>query len=163
MVGLKRAFEGRYADGCLLTKRGEERPADRDADKTVDIAIMAKMIMAWHCQRPNISANEKKLFDEYYKTIFRTGYDPANILALQTWLNAIDEALPNLALSDVLKAGKSYVKYHILFSVSAIIASANKQTQSVIEPHFTFKTTERASQVLPHAANCLENALQSAA
>ena len=77
MVGLKRAFEGRYADGCLLTKRGEERPADRDADKTVDIAIMAKMIMAWHCQRPNISANEKKLFDEYYKTIFRTGYDPA--------------------------------------------------------------------------------------
>jgi hypothetical protein len=162
MVGLKRAYEARYADGCLLTKRGEERPADRDANKTVDVAIMAKMIMAWHCQRPNISANEKKLFDEYYKTIFRTGYDPANVLALQTWLNAIDVALPNLALSDVLKAGKSYVKYHLLFSVSAIIASVNKQTQSVIEPHFAMKATERADQVLPHAANCLENALQAA-
>jgi len=162
MVGLKRAYEARYADGCLLTKRGEERPADRDANKTVDVAIMAKMIMAWHCQRPNISANEKKLFDEYYKTIFRTGYDPANILALQTWLNAIDEAFPNLALNDVLKAGKSYVKYHLLFSVSAIIACVNKQPQMVIEPHFTMEATARAAQVLPHAANCLENALQAA-
>ncbi len=33
MVGLKRAYEARYADGCLLTKRGEERPADRDAER----------------------------------------------------------------------------------------------------------------------------------
>jgi hypothetical protein len=162
MVGLKRAYEARYADGCLLTKRGEERPADRDENKTVDVAIMAKMIMAWHCQRPNISTNEKKLFDEYYKTIFRTGYDPADIMALQTWLNAIDDAFPNLALNDVLKAGRSYVKYHLLFSVSAIIACVNKQTQSVIEPHFTMKATERAGQILPHAANCLENALQAA-
>jgi hypothetical protein len=43
------------------------------------------MLMARHCQRPNISYNEKKLFDEYYKTRFRTGYDPGSILALQTW------------------------------------------------------------------------------
>ncbi|MGE3511086.1 MAG: AIPR family protein [Vicinamibacterales bacterium] len=162
MVGLKRAYEARWIDGCLLTKRGEERPADRDAAKTVDVAIMAKMIMAWHCQRPNISANEKKLFDEYYKTIFKTGYDPENILALQTWLNAIDEAFPNLALNDVLKAGKSYVKYHLLFSVSAIIACVNKQTQLVVEPRFTTKATQRAGELLPLAANCLENALTNA-
>jgi hypothetical protein len=162
MVGLKRAYESRYADGCLLTKRGEERPADRDANKTVDVAILAKMIMAWHCQRPNISSNEKKLFDEYYKTIFRTGYDPQNILALQSWLNAIEDAFPNLALNDVLKAGKSYVKYHLLFSVSAIIECVNKQTQAVIEPHYTMKASERASEILPLAANCLENALQNA-
>lgn len=45
-------------------------------------------------------------FDEYYKTLFRTGYDPTSILALQTWLNAIDEAWPNLALNEVLKAGR---------------------------------------------------------
>ena len=162
MVGLKRAFEARYPDGWLLTKRGEDRPADRDAKKTVDVAIMAKMIMAWHCQRPNISANEKKLFDDYYKTIFRTGYDPENTLALQTWLTAIDEAFPNLTLNDVLKAGKSYVKYHLLFSVSAILERVNKQTQMVIEPHFTMQATQRASDILPLAANCLENALQNA-
>lgn len=162
LVGLKRAYEARYVDGCLLTKRGEERPADRDAAKTVDVAILARMIMAWHCQRPNISTNEKRLFDEHYKTIFRTGYDPENILALNTWLNAIEDAFPNLALNDVLKAGRSYVKYHILFSVSAIFSSVNKQPMQVIEPHFTLKGCGRAGQILPHAANCLENALQAA-
>jgi len=162
MVGLKRAYEAKYPDACLLTKRGEVRPADRDATKTVDIAILAKMIMAWHCQRPNISANEKKLFDEYYKSIFRPGYDPANILALQMWLNAIEEAFSNLALNDVLKAGKSHVKYHILFSVSTIIARVNRETQNVIEPHFTLEAAKRAAEILALAANCLENALQSA-
>lgn len=162
MVGLKRAYEAKYPDGCLLTKRGEERPADRDAEKTVDVAILAKMIMAWHCQRPNISYNEKKLFDEYYKTIFRTGYDPANILALQTWLNAIDYAWQNLSLNDVLKAGRAYVKYHLLFSVSAIFAGVNKQPNAVIEPHFTMDATTQAGGILPLAANCLENALQAA-
>lgn len=31
MVGLKRAFETRYPDGFFMTKRGEDRPADKDA------------------------------------------------------------------------------------------------------------------------------------
>ena len=127
MVGLKRAFEMRYPDGFFIAQRGQDRPSDKDAKKSVDAAVLARMLMAWHCQRPNISYNEKKLFDEYYKTLFRTGYDPGSILALQTWLNAIDEAWPNLALNDVLKAGKAYVKFHMLFSVSSIIAAINKQ------------------------------------
>jgi len=162
MVGLKRAFETRYPTGFFMTKRGEERPADKDASKTVDAAIFAKMAMAWHCQRPNISYNEKKLFDEYYKTLFHTGYDPGSILALQTWLNAIDDAWPNLALNDVLKAGRSYVKFHMLFSVSSIIAAVNKQPTLVVEPGATIRAAERPGDILPLAANCLENALQNA-
>jgi len=162
MVGLKRAFEIRYADGFFMTKRGEERPANRDARRTIDAATLAKMIMAWHCQRPNISYNEKKLFDEHYKTVFRTGYDPGSMLTLQMWLNAIDEAWPNLALNDVLKAGKSYVKFHVLFSISALISSANKQPTAVIEPRYTLPAAESASDFLPMAATCLENALQMA-
>mgnify|MGYP001577568294 FL=1 len=162
MVGLKRAFEIRYADGFFMTKRGEERPANKDAKKTIDAATLAKMIMAWHCQRPNISYNEKKLFDEHYKTVFRTGYDPTSMLTLQMWLNAIDEAWPNLALNDVLKAGKSYVKFHVLFSISALISSANKQPMTVIEPRYTLSAAEGASDFLPMAATCLENALQTA-
>ncbi len=162
MVGLKRAFETRYPDGFFMTKRGEERPADKDADKTVDAAILAKMLMAWHCQRPNISYNEKKLFDEYYKTLFHTGYDPASILALQSWLNAIDEAWPNLALNEVLKAGRSYVKFHMLFSISSIISAINKKPTQVIEPSATLKAACSSGDILPLAANCLENALQNA-
>jgi hypothetical protein len=162
MVGLKRAYETRYADGYFMTKRGEDRPADKDAKKTIDAAVLGKMMMAWHCQRPNISYNEKKLFDEYYKTLFHTGYDPASMLALQTWLNAIDAAWPNLALNDVLKAGRAYVKFHLLFSVSSIIAAVNKQPTLVVEPSFTMAAAQSPGDVLPLAANCLENALQSA-
>jgi hypothetical protein len=162
LVGLRKSFETRYPDGCFMTKRGDTRPADKDARKTVDAAVLAKMVMAWHCQRPNISYNERKLFDEYYKTLFRTGYDPASILALQTWLNAIEEAWPNLAMNDVLKAGRAYVKFHVLYSVSAIIANANKQTSTVIHPSYTLKAAENPSEILPLAANCVENALTSA-
>ncbi len=162
MVGLKRAFEAKHPDGCFLTKRGEERPADRDATRTLDAAVLAKMIMAWHCQRPNISYNEKKLFDEHYKTLFRTGYNPASMLALQTWLNAIEGSWPTLALNDVLKAGKTYVKYHLLFAVSAIIAAVNKQPTLVAEPHATINAAQSAGDILPLAATCLENALQNA-
>ncbi len=162
MVGLKRAFETRYADGFFMTKRGEERPAQKDALKTVDCAVLAKMLMAWHCQRPNISYNEKKLFDEYYKTLFHTGYDPAAILTLQTWLNAIDDAWSNLALNEVLKAGRAYVKFHLLFSVSSIIAATNKHPTRVPDPAATMKAAKQPGDILPLAANCLENAMQSA-
>jgi hypothetical protein len=124
--------------------------------------VLAKMLMAWHCQRPSVSYNEKRLFDEHYKTLFHTGYSPKSIFALQTWLNAIDESWANLALNDVLKAGKTYVKYHLLFAVSAIIAQANKQPTLVVEPSATIKAAEHSNEILPLAATCLENALQAA-
>lgn len=162
LVGLKRAYEARYPDGYFITKRGEERPADRDAKTTVDAAVLAKMLMAWHCQRPNISYNEKKLFDEYYKTLFHTGYDPAAVFTLNAWLQAIDEAWDNLTLNDALKAGRSYVKYHLLFAVSAIIASVNHNPASVVVPAATLKAAQQSGQVLPLAATCLQNAMQAA-
>jgi hypothetical protein len=84
------------------------------------------------------------------------------MLALQTWLNAIDEAWPNLALNDVLNAGKTYVKFHILFSISSIFSAVNKQPTQVVEPSATMKAAQSPGDILPLAANCLENALQNA-
>lgn len=54
------------------------------------------------------------------------------------------------------------MKYHVLFAVSAIIAQANKQPTLVVEPSATIKASEHANEILPLAATCLENALQSA-
>src|SRR5437667_12806376 len=58
MVGLKRAYETRYPSGFFITQRGTAAPADKDANLTVDAAVLAKMLMAWHCQRPNIATSE---------------------------------------------------------------------------------------------------------
>lgn len=162
MVGLKKAFETRYSDGMFMTKRGDVPPASKDQARVIDAATFAKMAMAWHCQRPNYSANEKKLFDEYYKTLFRTGYLPESMLALQAWLTAIEDAWPNLNLNNELKAGKMHVKYHVLFAVSALINAINKQPTLVVDPKATVHALKSTGEILPLAATCIENAMQSA-
>ncbi len=163
MLSLKRAYESAYMDGFFITQRGMPRPADKDAAKTVDCAELAKALMAWHCQRPNISYNEKKLFDEYYKTLFRPDYDPASILALQRWTSVIDKAWPNLALNEALKAGKSYVRFHLLYAISTLIAHASGQGDKVPYPSATLDRVQQAAEaVLPLAVNCLNQALNQA-
>jgi len=162
MVGLKKAYETRYPDGTFLTKRGEAAPANKDADKVIDAATLARMVMSWHCQRPNNAGNEKKLFDEHYKTLFRTGYPPESMLALQRWLNAIEVAWPNLNMNNELKAGRALVKYHVLFSVAALINAVNKQAALIVAPGATITAIDAAGEILPLAANCVENAMQTA-
>ena len=145
-----------------MTKRGDIAPASKDQAKVIDAATFAKMLMAWQCQRPNYAANEKKLFDEYYKTLFKTGYSPESMLTLQQWLNAIEAAWPNLNLNNELKAGKMHVKYHVLFAVSALVNAINKQPTLVVDPKATVKALEATGEILPLAATCIENAMQSA-
>jgi len=162
MVGLKKAYEIRYPTGLFITKRGEVAPADKASELVMDATSFAKCVMAWHAQRPNISYNETKLFDEYYKTLFRTGYAPENIAALNGWIQAIDRAWTTLGINNELKAGKSYVRYHILFAVSALLSAVNKQPQLVVAPSATTKALEASSDLLSMAATCVENAMQNA-
>jgi len=89
MLSIKRAFEATYRDEMFITQRGTEVPGGKDLGKVVDCAEFAKSVMAWNCQRPDIASNERRLFDEYYKTIFRPDYNPAGVLALQTWISKI--------------------------------------------------------------------------
>lgn len=160
MVGLKRAYEQRYAQGYFVAKRGEVMEPGRDELQKIDAADLAKMLMAWHCQRPNIAYNEKKLFDEYYKILFRTGYDPASIMALNRWTRAINDRWQNLPLNDTLKASKSYARFHVLFSLSSIIAAASGQPTKVPDPSATAAIAEHDYDLLiTQAANCLENAM----
>ena len=95
VLALKKAFENTYPDGYFITKRGEAAPADRDQDRVVDVAALAKAFVSWHCQRPNIAFNDNKLFDKYFDQLFRADYPPADILVLQRWMEAIDIAWKN--------------------------------------------------------------------
>ena len=164
MVGLKKAFETRYPNGAFLTKRGEMVPKDKikAPELVMDASLFGKCVMAWHCQRPNISHNENKIFDEYYKTLFRKDYSPASIAALNGWIQAIEEAWQNLNMNNELRAARSHVKFHILFAVSALIAASNKQPQTVVEPSATTEALNQASGILSMAATCVENAMQNA-
>jgi len=65
-------------------------------------------------------------------------------------------------MDDVLKAGRANVKFHVLYSVSAIIANVNKQPSGIVPPSLTLKVAENPSEVLPLAASCVESALEGA-
>jgi hypothetical protein len=58
ILALKKSYENASPTGYFITKRSEERPADRDETQTIDVSQLAKYLMACHCQRPNISHNE---------------------------------------------------------------------------------------------------------
>ena len=162
MVGLKKAFETRYRNGAFLTHRGDVVTGAMTPELVMDASLFGKCAMAWHAQRPNISYQENKVFDEYYKTLFRTGYPPENMAALNGWIQAIDKAWPNLSINNELKAGRSYAKYHVLFAVSSLISAVNRQPQAVVAPSATTKALETAGDILSMAATCVENAMQNA-
>ena len=165
ILSLKRSFEAMYPDGLLMNQRiiGMEIPGNVDKSKAIDVADLAKMIMAWQCQRPNISYNEKKLFDELYKNVFKPDYNPVSILALNTWSLLINETWSILNLEEVLKASPSYVKHHLLYSVSSLIAYANGQGDKVPFPSATLNIAKNyGKELLPLAVNCLNQALKSA-
>lgn len=163
ILSLKRAYETMYPDGLFINQRGMEIPGDKDKSKVVDLADFAKTVMAWQCQRPNISYNEKKLFDELYKNVFKPDYNPVSILTLKKWDTLIMENWEKLPLDDILKATKSYVRFHILYSISSLIAYANNQGDKVPFPSATLKIVEQSGkEILPFASTCLNQALKSA-
>ncbi len=163
ILSLKKSFENTFQDGFFINQRGLVPPGDKDAEKTVDVVDLAKSIMAWHCQRPNVSYNERKLFDDYYKTIFERTYDPSSMLALQKWLKIIDDNWKNLNLNKTLKALKSYARFHVLYIVSMIIAKANGQGDKVPLPGKTLQIPEDFKNILLEtAATCFEQAFNKA-
>ena len=164
-LSLKKAFEQTYPDGYLFTKRGEVAPADRDQDKVVDVAALAKAFVSWHCQRPNIAFNDQKLFDKYFDQLFHADYPPADVLVLQRWMAAIDLAWKNgtLGLNPELLSVPAYARSHLLFAVSALVTRASAQQSDMVPcPLSTAHLLDQADTYLPIAAGCFNGALEAA-
>jgi hypothetical protein len=164
-LSLKKAFEQTYPDGYLITKRGEVAPADRDQDKVVDVAALAKAFVSWHCQRPNIAFNDHKLFDKYFDQLFHADYPPADVLVLQRWMAAIDLAWRNgtLGLNPELLSVPAYARSHLLFAVSALVTRASAQQSDMVpSPLSTAHLLDQADTYLPIAAGCFNGALEAA-
>jgi hypothetical protein len=161
VLALKKAYEAVYPTGYLITKRGENRPADRDAKLTVDIAMLAKWLMTWHCQRPNIAYNENKLFDKHFEVLFRGDYPPADIAALSFWARKIEERWDagDLPLNEALLASPSYSKFHLFYAVQLFFSAASNQIDKVPAPSATVGFPDPEG-LIGHAANCYNSALE---
>src|SRR5262249_4223295 len=142
--------------------RGEERPADKDADRTVDIVQVAKCLMAWHCQRPNIAYNENRIFDKYFELLFRPDYPPADLLALHHWFQHIEGRwrAQDLGLNEALMATPSYSKLHLLFAIQSCFCVASTQLDKVPVPSATAGVLSSGPDaVITMAANCFNSGL----
>jgi hypothetical protein len=114
------------------------------------------------CQRPNLIANEARLFDEHYKTLFHTELDPESMLTLNLWLNAIDSNWPLLAINDAVKAVRGTARFHMLFIVSQLFAQASNQTDRTALPAATASALTYQGMILGQAQQCLNQALNQA-
>jgi hypothetical protein len=161
VLALKKAYESAYPAGYMITKRGEERPADRNETLTVDIAVLAKNLMAWHCQRPNIAYNENKLFDKYFEQLFKADYLPADIAGLTFWSRRIEDRWNDgLPLNEVLLASPSYSKFHLFYTIQLFFSAASKQIDKVPAPSATVGFPD-PDALIGFAANCYNTALDA--
>lgn len=161
VLPLKKAYEGAYPSGYMITKRGEERPADRDEKLTVDIALLAKCLMAWHCQRPNSAYNENKLFDKYFEQRFKADYLPADIAGLTFWSRRIEDRWNDgLPLHEALLASPSYSKFHLFYTIQLFFSAASNQIDKVPAPSATV-TLPDPDALIGFAANCYNSALDA--
>jgi hypothetical protein len=162
MRAIKQRYESGVPGAYFITKRGEERPADKDAAKCIDAPDYARMVVSWQCQRPNLASNEKRLFDELYKTLFHPELDAQSMLALRFWLGKIDEHWPQLDINEAIKAVKGATRFHMLFVVSQLIAHASNQSDKVPFPSATLNALPYSGMILAQAKQCMNQALQQA-
>ena len=166
VLNLKRAFEHKYSNGYMITKRGEDKPANKEL--IVDITSLGKWLMSWHSQRPNIAYSENKIFDKYFNQLFKKDYNVENIEALLFWSNEIrkcwDKDNP-LSLNESLLAMKSYAPHHHLYAVSFAFCALNRMPELVPKPFITkklAKKSELVGDIIYMAGTCLNTALEAA-
>ncbi len=165
VIAIKRAYEARYPQGFFIAKRGEQRPADKSADQTVDIVEFARTLAAWHLRMPIIAGNENRLFDKHFEQLFRADYAPEDIDALNRWSRKIDKLwdASTLNLNDQLIATPSQAKYQLLYAVQLSFCAASKQLDKIPAPSATLAAfNASADAIVTNAAVGFENAFQSA-
>ena len=169
VLALKRAYEQKYRQGYLVTKRGEQAPAEKDRRHVVDLSQLGKWLIAWHSQRPNISYSETKIFDKYFEQLFKRDYAPENVQGLNLWMQQIYEGwIPSnpFGLNESLLAMKSYAPFHQLYAISMCFAVASNLADRVPRPIKAWQQaqeTDMVDRIVTMAGTCLNFALETAA
>ena len=171
VLALKRAYESKYPSGYFITKRGENAPANKDADQVVDLLDLGKYMIAWHSQRPNISYSENKIFDKHFEQLFvkNRDYPSENVHALGQWMREVKKRWNKnnpLVLNESLLAMQAYAPYHHLYGVSLCFGIASNVSGRVPNPATALTKATSAGlvdQVIDMAGTCLNSALEAAA
>lgn len=169
VLNLKKLFGQKYPSGYLITKRGEEPPADKDKKFVLDISDLGKYLISWHSQRPNIAYSETKIFDKYFEQLFKRDYDPENAQALNSLMQYVWERWGKenpLGLNESLLAMRSYAPYHHLYSISLCFCVSNNMAEGVPLPRIALNKAESGNvvdQIVDMAGSCLNSALEAAA
>jgi hypothetical protein len=169
VLALKKTFEQKYPNGFFITKRGESVPADKDKRYAIDLSDLAKYLMSWHSQRPNIAYSETKLFDKYFEQLFKRDYKVDDVQALNFWMQNIYEKWTTqnpLNLNETLLAMKAYAPYHHLYAVSMCFGIANNLSERVASPSKTYEiatANHLVDEIVKIAGISLNMALEAAA
>jgi len=170
VLAIKKAYDLKYPSGYFITKRGEDAPADRNADQVIELSALAKNLVAWHSQRPNLSYGESKIFDKYFETLFKNkDYAPENVLALNMWMIQILKTWVQenpLNLNETLLAMRAYAPYHHLYAIEMCFSIANNQSERVPSPARTLAVASASSmvdEIVRVAGISLNMALEAAA
>ncbi len=170
VLAIKKAFELKYPSGYFITKRGEKPPADRNKDQVVELSSLAKNLVAWHSQRPNLSYGETKIFDKYFETLFKNkDYPPENVFALNLWMTEVLKtwvAENPLNLNETLLAMRAYAPYHHLYAIAMCFSIANNQSERVPNPAKAYEVSSKSAmvdEIVKVAGISLNMALEAAA
>ena len=171
VLALKRSYEQKYPNGYFITKRGEDKPADKGQSLVVDLLELGKHMIAWHSQRPNISYSENKIFDKHFDQLFSVNrdYPPENVHALSHWMQELRKCWIKdnpLALNESLLAMQAYAPYHHLYAISLFFCVANNVGQGVPDPAVTYEKALSANlieRIAVIGGTCLNSALEAAA
>ncbi len=170
VLAIKKAYELKYPTGYFISKRGESAPADRNKDHVVELSGLAKNLVAWHSQRPNLSYGETKIFDKYFETLFKNkDYPPENVFALNTWMNQVLKnwvAANPLSLNETLLAMRAYAPYHHLYAIAMCFSIANNQSERVPSPYKAYEVAAKCGmveEIVKVAGISLNMALEAAA
>jgi AIPR protein len=134
VLAIKKAFELKYPAGFFITKRGQTAPPEKNSEQVVELSLFAKILMAWHSQRPNLSYGETKIFDKYFETLFKNkDYPPDCVLALNAWMiEVLKTWVPAnpLNLNETLLAMRAYAPFHHLYAVEMCFSISNNQSDT---------------------------------
>jgi len=170
VLAIKKSYELKYPNGYFITKRGESAPAERNKEQVVELSGLAKNLVAWHSQRPNLSYGETKIFDKYFETLFKNkDYAPENIFALNSWMSEVFSTwVPEnpLNLNETLLAMRAYAPYHHLYAIAMCFSISNNQSERVPNPARAFEVSSKSAtvaEIVKVAGISLNMALEAAA